>query len=262
MQFKKVFRGYDPQQVDKYISETADREGATRRAQRERIDELSEENYNLRERIVELQRRQNDVAEAMIVAQKVAADIEQNAKDYADRALVEAKKFYATWQAYSKTIVASFTDDELAAFTGLERKIGDVIANYESKLKGAVPPSKRNSAPKMTPDEFVKRMEQAADELNAKSLQAEQVEQENPVSDEPVDSDATAVSAEKAKPTAAKPSNSKTHKETKSANPITRVEQAAGQSVDLKELLRPQQSLEDLCADLGLIESADDPADE
>lgn len=247
MEFKKVFRGYDPKEVNKYIAETADREGSTRRAQRERIEELSEENYNLRERIVELQRRQNDIAEVMLVAQKVATEMEENAKFIANRALFEAKKFYATWQAYSKTIVASFTEDELVAFTNLERKIGDVIANYERKLKSGnvieetlaqqkeeastesqddkpidqkPAPAVKKAKPKKTAEDFVKQIEQAAEELNAKS--------------------------------------SKMQSEDKSVNPITRVEQASGQSVDLKELLRPEQSLEELCSDLGLINSEEE----
>lgn len=239
MEFKKVFRGYAPKEVDKYIAETAERETSTRRAQKERIDELLEENINLRDRITELQRRQNDVGEVLIVAQKVANDIEQHAKDYADRALVEAKKFYATWQAYSKTIVASFTEDELAAFTNLERKIGDVIANYERKLKGkdAGAEAAENAAPaeiaakgeakprkrKLSPDDFAKQMEAAAEELTAasKSMQSQ---------------------AAKTEP-----------KRKKSENPISRVEEASGQSIDLRELIRPEQSLEELCSDLGLI---------
>lgn len=238
MEFKKVFRGYNPAQVDKYIAETAERETATRKAQRERIEELSEENYNLRERIVELTRRQNDVAEALIVAEQVAGDIEQHAKDYADRALVEAKKFYATWQAYSKTIVASFTEDELAAFSNLERKIGEVIANYERKLKGgnsASAGSKSKGGRKMTPDEFVKQVEQAAENLAV-----------NSDSDEQEGANAVVSAAPKRK---------------KDSNPIKRVEQAAGQSIDLRELIRPEQSLEELCADLGLISSDDDSED-
>lgn len=244
MEFKKVFRGYAPKEVDKYIAETAERETSTRRAQKERIDELLEENINLRDRITELQRRQNDVGEVLIVAQQVANDIERHAKDYADRALVEAKKFYATWQAYSKTIVASFTEDELAAFTNLERKIGDVIANYERKLKGKDAGAeaaeaaenaastdiadKGESKPrkrKLSPDDFAKQMEAAAEELTAasKSMQS------------------------KAEP-----------KRKKSENPISRVEEASGQSIDLRELIRPEQSLEELCSDLGLINIDDD----
>ena len=261
MEFKKVFRGYDPKQVDRYIAETAERESSTLVAQRDRIDELSEENYNLRERITELTRRQNDVAEVMLTAQRVANDIEQNAKDYADRALVEAKKFYATWQAYSKTIVASFSEDELKAFADLENKIGNVITEYERKLKGDEP-LKRKSKPKLSPDEFVKQMELAAEELNARSKQAEQDAQATeseaqPAQDVPADADASepsaesdssADAAEKAEQATATVSRGK-----KSANPVTRIEQASGQSVELMDLLRPKESLEDICADLGLL---------
>lgn len=236
MAFSKKMRGYDPAEVDKYIAELSEREGATRRAQKERIDELSEENYNLRERIAELTRRENDIAEALITAQAVARDMEQHAQDCVNKALFEAKKFYATWQAYSKTIIATFTDDEVAAFTSLERKIGDVIASYERKLSGedveqdvtATVPKKprKTSARSSTPEEFVRKMEQATEELN---VRAEKKSKEQPAADESLD-----------------------------PNPITRVQQAAGQTIDLRELLRPEQSLEDLCADLGLIDTDED----
>jgi len=226
MEFKKVFRGYDPVQVNKYIAETADKEASIRRSQKERIDELSEENYNLRDRIAELQLKQNSISDALITAQAVADEMERHAKQYADKALFEAKKFYATWQAYSKTIVASFTEDELAAFMNLERKIGDVIAAYESKNKGGNAGTSKQSADKKTsdrkttPDEFVKQIDQAAEALTAKANSLDN-------------------SSEKSE---------------KSANPITRVEQAAGQSIDLRELTRTDESLEELCADLGLID--------
>lgn len=233
MEFKKVLRGYDPKQVDKYIADNVEKETSTRRAQKERIDELLEENYNLRDRIAELQLKQNDVADALLTAQTVAREMEQNAKDVADKALFEAKKFYATWQAYSKTIVATFSDDELAAFLTLEGKIGDVIAEYERKLKGEEnPDGDKTSKPKTTAkkrkttaEDFVKQMEKAAEDLTAESNE---------------------MTAAKAK------------KEPKSPNPITRVEQASGQTIDLRELLRPEQSLEDLCADLGLIDTDTD----
>lgn len=239
MEFKKVLRGYDPDQVDKYIADTAERETATRRAQRERIEELSEENYNLRERIVELQRMQNDISDAMITAQRVATEIEKNAKENADKALLEAKKFYATWQAYAKTIIATFTDDEIAAFNTLQNKIGNVIAAYESKLQGGVksdakpsdeavetPALKRKAD--LTPNDFAQQMEEAAAALSEESHKLQsQDKQPGPVGDN-------------------------------AANPISRVEQAAGQSIDLRELVRPTQSLEEICADLGLIGSEDE----
>lgn len=255
-QFKKVFRGYDPVEVDRYIAANAEQEANTRRAQRERIEELLEENYNIRDRLAELQRAQNDVADALIAAQAAARDIEQNAKDYADKALIEAKKFYATWQAYSKTIVASFTEDELAAFSALEQKIGEVISGYEKKLKcgsaasaeaksdvraddeatageqtdndvaaaqPALKPTPKNSAKRsMSAADFVKTIERAAEDINTEAEQSAQ-------------------------------------KSSKSAkNPIARVEQAAGQSIDLREILRPEESLEDICASLGLIDTDDE----
>ncbi len=255
-QFKTVFRGYDPKEVDKFITLTLDQEATTRRAQRERIEELSEENYNIRERLAELQRAQNDVADALVTAQTVARDIEKNAKDYADKALIEAKKFYATWQAYSKTIIASFTEDELAAFSSLEAKIGDVIANYERRLKGEKPNVAEPAAEDLGFDEKPADADANAvgqSEDNAEETAETKVKPANRHSMSAADfvktieraaEDLTAEAEQSAKASA------KSH-----ANPIARVEQAAGQSIDLRELLRPEQSLEEICADLGLIES-------
>lgn len=36
-------------------------------------------------------------------------------------------------------------------------------------------------------------------------------------------------------------------------NPVKKVEEASGQAIDLKQILKPEESLEDLCKELGLI---------
>ena len=63
MEFRKIFRGYDPQSVDKYIAELTDKNKKIHSSQRERIDELLDENSTLRERIAELQAKENAVSD-------------------------------------------------------------------------------------------------------------------------------------------------------------------------------------------------------
>ena len=222
MEFKRVFRGYDTQAVDKYLADFTDQNNKIHASQRERIVELLDENTVLRDRIAELQAKQNDISEALIVSRNAANMMEQQAKDYSDKALFQAKKFYATWQAYSQTIVASFTEDELAAFNGIQRRIERVISEYENKRTAdAEPPLTESSA------------EQTENKANEESLNAEQV--------------AAASTRE----------DKKSERAAKLVNPIEKVEQAAAYAIDLKEILTSDESLEDLCADLGLIDSDD-----
>ncbi|MCM1195249.1 MAG: DivIVA domain-containing protein [Corallococcus sp.] len=217
MEFKRVFRGYDVDEVDKYISETEEKERTIRRAQRERIDELSDENYSLRQQLNELKANREAVSEALIISQNAAKETELNAKEYSDRVLFQAKKFYATWQAYSKTIAASFTDDELKAFNGLQRKIERAISAYEKERFDDAQTAATDVAEVSVSADFDERSPSES-ELDATSPDADEVKQTG-----------------------------------KLVNPIEKVESASKHTIDLRELTRTDESLEDLCADLGLI---------
>lgn len=228
MEFRKIFRGYDPQSVDKYIAELTDKNKKIHSSQRERIDELLDENSTLRERIAELQAKENAVSDALVVSRNAALQMERQAKDYSDQALFQAKKFYATWQAYAQTVVSSFTKEELDAFNGLQRKIERVIADYE-----------RNARKKAESDiPFSQRMERELEELNRRSRELEE---------------ASKVAAASSAESVASSEQSSEQEQSSMQNPIDKVEKAAEQVIDLRELMRANDSLEDLCADLGLV---------
>lgn len=226
MEFKRVLRGYDPKAVDKYINDITDENKQIHSSQRERIVELLDENAVLRDRIVELQAKENAVSDALVVSRNAAMLMERQAKDYSDKVLFQAKKFYATWQAYAQTIVASLTDDELSAFNGIQRKIERIIAEYEKKSLSAAAPADKEQTAENSDD-----MTQSAN---------------NPTEQSDAAQAAAAQAAEK--PNAEQP-------QSKLVNPIEKVEQAAEYVIDLRELTRADASLEELCSDLGLINS-------
>ena len=232
MEFRKVFHGYDPHSVDKYLSDLTEQNKKIHSSQRERIDELLDENATLRDRIAELQAKENAVTDALVVSRNAALLMEQQAKDYSDKALFQAKKFYATWQAYAQTVVSSFTKEELAAFNGLQRKIERVIAEYEREAK--------KNAEKIP---FSQRMERELEELNRRSRELEASEK------------AAAAASAPAEQSAQEAVSDVTDK---LLNPIDKVEKAAEQAIDLRELTRATDSLEDLCADLGLVGGKDE----
>ena len=131
MNFKKVFRGYDPKQVESYIAETATKEQQIRTAQKERIDELSDENYALRQQLKQYQTDEQAISHSLIESQTLASKLREDADKYADAVLTRAKVFYATWRAYAQTLVYSLSADEVAEFNELQRKMEHAINDYE-----------------------------------------------------------------------------------------------------------------------------------
>ena len=218
MTFKKKFRGYDPAEVDKCIAQmekTADRELEIRVAQKDRIDELTDENYTLREQLKKYQKDEDAISQSLIASQNLAQKLKFDAEKYSDVVLTRAKIFYATWRAYSQTLISSLLPEEVAEFNKLQRKIEDVINAYEGK-------------------DVAKEVE------------------ENKLYDANKKQDAAATLSMEQKQ--AQPTTKTGGSRISGAynNPISKVEQAADQVIDLNELIRTDLSLEELCDELGL----------
>lgn len=334
MTFKKVFRGYDPEQVDKYIAETALKEQQLRAAQKERIDELSDENYALRQQVKQYQTDEQAISKSLIASQQLAQELKFDAERFSDLALSRAKIFYATWRAYAKTLVASLSDEEVRQFNVLQNKLENIINSYEGKdvarevderapahiaeaaatdaqtrqtarfaqqpqaqtqAASAQPQTQAEAAnPRPTEQPLSQHAENNAATreqtnvppvANESSLGGEQWQSraEQPSlqrqDEPPVAMPSAFAEFEKValqdEPAPAAPLNEEeawrqaravvdvTPSETTMSmgsysNPITRVEQAASQVIDLRELTRTDLSLEDLCAELGLIKKSND----
>lgn len=322
MTFKKKFRGYDPQQVDAYLREKADKESRIRNAQKERIDMLADENYVLRQELKQYHADERAIAQSLVEAQQLADEVKCDAEAYSKLVLSRAKTFYATWRAYSQTLIASLTKDEVLAFNVLQKKIEDLINAYEGKnvaaemadveqnkeeLERAIA-SKKEARDKVTAtpsveitaqddeeDEPVLELdlsvfEREADDtdeqqsVNAQDKAVTDDEQDEPVMEldlsaferevdvtdltvedaveevEPVGVDSIAdaptnIADAADQVVAAQEEDVVVATATKEVmtNPIRKVEQASDHAIDLMELLKPEQSLEDICADLGLI---------
>ena len=136
MTFNKKLRGYDPAQVDSYIQEmekTAQRELEIRVAQKERIDQLMEENLTLQQQVKKYREDEQAISQSLIVSQNLAQRMKYDAEKYSDIVLTRAKIFYATWRAYSQTIISSLSPEEVAQFNKLQTKIEDIINAYEGE---------------------------------------------------------------------------------------------------------------------------------
>lgn len=221
MNFKKVFRGYSPKQVDKHIAELTQKHEQIRLAQKQYLEELTEENYQLRHKVKQYELDEQAVAKTLIESQKLADELKNDAVHFSEVVLSRAKVFYATWQAYAQTLTATLDDDEIAQFNLLMKKIENIINAYEGKNVQTDVQS------------IVDQAQQTDDTTD--QVAVTQVDQ---VTDEPVEespdicpSDATMGVY---------------------ANPIGKIEQAS-HVIDLRELTVVEDSLEQICIDLGLI---------
>lgn len=227
MNFKKVFRGYDPAEVDKYIADTASKEQQLRVAQKERIDELSDENHTLRQQITQYQTDEQAISKSLVASQKLAQELKYDAEKYSDLVLSRAKIFYATWRAYAQTLLAALSPEEVAEFNKIQRKIEDIINAYEGK----------DVAKEMDEREKLHASYSAVAASDTATEPKTQVKIEQP-SEPQTRADVDVTPSETTMGIY--------------ANPIKKVEQAADQVIDLRELTKVDMSLEDLCAELGL----------
>lgn len=214
MKFRKVFRGYDPRQVDQFLKTKEESDAMVLQAQRERIDQLADENNRLKEQLAKFNDKEKAISDALVQSQQLAVKLQNDADKYAEVVLTRAKLFYAAWQAYSQTMVSALSYQELQRFNELKAKLERLIKNYDGSDIGS-----ETADLVLTANGEAQSQQSAAATANQRS--ADRLPTEGRVG---------------------------------GTNPIHRVEQAVGATIDLKELIHPDQSLSDICADLGLTE--------
>lgn len=132
MKFKKSLFGFNKKQVKQFV-EKSDADQKAMQAQRERIAELVEQNEALSAEVKKLRDNEEAVSRALIVSQELADKLKDDAERFSDVVLTRAKIFYAAWQAYTQTLVASLSDAEVQQLNGIIVKIERLIDAYEGK---------------------------------------------------------------------------------------------------------------------------------
>ena len=229
MKFKKVLSGYSPKQVDEYLRDLTQKHEQVRLAQKQHLDELTEENYQLRQKVKQFEQDEQAISKSLIESQKLASELKNDAVRFSELVLSRAKVFYATWQVYAKTLVATLDDQELLQFGRLMAKIERLINAYEGKnvhsdVKTIVDKARQTDVVETPTDQPQEDADDAQTEVAATETP--------PVETPDLAPSATTMGVY--------------------ANPIDKVEQA-GQVIDLRELTKVDDSLEQLCVDLGLI---------
>ena len=122
MKFRKVFRGYDPRQVDEFLKTQSESDKMVLQATRERVDQLIDENKRLGEQLNKYRKDSEAISAALVQSQKLAKLLKNDAEKYSEVVLLRAKLFFAAWQAYAQTLVSTLSREELARFDEIKDK--------------------------------------------------------------------------------------------------------------------------------------------
>jgi cell division initiation protein len=134
--FKKLMRGYDPQEVDVFLELAA-----------ERLEALVRENLQLRERTQTLQNqvsaqtgREQAVQDALVTAQELRADIraqsQREAEHVVKEAEAEARRLVAEAEAEVRAMIGEAEAEVRSRLRGIERQLdqaGDTIQELERR---------------------------------------------------------------------------------------------------------------------------------
>ena len=208
MKFRKVFRGYDPRQVDEFLKTQSESDKMVLQATRERVDQLIDENKRLGEQLNKYRKDSEAISAALVQSQKLAKLLKNDAEKYSEVVLLRAKLFFAAWQAYAQTLVSTLSREELARFDEIKDKLEKLVYAYDGR--------------------------NIAGETADLALSADGAATKPQTNESASDNGQHAASTDKV------------------ANPVKRIQQAADVVIDPKELIHPDKTLEEICADLGL----------
>jgi cell division initiation protein len=129
----RLFRGFDPQEVDAFLEEMADD-----------VDELSRENALLREQLLQLEEknrgvegREKTLQETLVTTQKIAEEFKENARREAELVLREAHLRAEKFMQDAREEHAKLTA-EVSALRRLRRQLAEEIMNTVSAHKRLV----------------------------------------------------------------------------------------------------------------------------
>uniref|UniRef100_UPI00402528DC DivIVA domain-containing protein n=1 Tax=Candidatus Fimenecus sp. TaxID=3022888 RepID=UPI00402528DC len=133
MKFRKVFRGYDPRQVDEFLKTQSESDKMVLQATRERVDQLIDENKRLGEQLNKYRKDSEAISAALVQSQKLAKLLKNDAEKYSEVVLLRAKLFFAAWQAYAQTLVSTLSREELARFDEIKDKLEKLVYAYDGR---------------------------------------------------------------------------------------------------------------------------------
>lgn len=139
MKFDTEKKGYDKRQVDKYIFKLNENFNNTLAEQKEIAIHLKEQNELLNEKLAEFERSKNQIAEAVIEAQKEAAKLKRKAQNRFAEEMARLSEFRSKWTLYVKNAMAKAAPQELEKAREISGKLSKIMLIYGDEAKEEKP---------------------------------------------------------------------------------------------------------------------------
>ncbi len=132
MKFTKVFRGFSPNEVENYIKQKESANEQVFNAQKQRISQLENQNSILKFELEKLKKESNEITKTLIESQKIAQKISDPQK-ISELVLARAKIFYAAWTTYSRIMENSLNEAQKIDFENVKCRLENLISAYDGR---------------------------------------------------------------------------------------------------------------------------------
>ena len=283
MNFKVVKKGYDKIQVDEYIQNLTNENNEVVTNLKTEIEELKKQKAELEQVVNSYDKKKDEIFVAFVEAQETSAKLKAKAeKRFADE-MERLQLFQQKWTDYAKEITKTLAPEQAEKFEQAGKKFEEILSLYDKDVRVLVPQQVAQTQQDKTFDPL-KKVAKFLDNFDCNEVATQPIKNEQPqteqqiVKQEPIDElTTTAEKTEEVKKAPVELESLAEELVEEDVEPV--VVQNIEKQDSIKEkvqklfeeedkatlemdesdisqsdIFNVQQSLEDLCKELGLIE--------
>ncbi|MBQ9715998.1 MAG: DivIVA domain-containing protein [Clostridia bacterium] len=280
MKFDVVKKGYDKTQVESYIRDITNENNQVVTDLKTEIEELKKQNDELSQKLGEYDKKKDEIFVAFVEAQETSAKLKSKAEKRFEEEMERLQLFQQKWTNYAKDVVKELAEQEAQKFEQASEKFKEILALYSKDVKVLQP---KEQAEKPVQDKTFDPLKKVTKFLNnfedvevQKPVQpvvqpvVEQVvetkaepveEKDEDVTKAPLEVESVAeelVDEKQVESVVVQPPEKQDSIKEKVQKLFEEEDKAAlemeANDISQNDIFNVQQSLEDLCKELGLIE--------
>ena len=279
MNFNVVKKGYDKAQVQEYIQNLTNENNDIITNLKSEIEELKKQKEELSQVVEGYEKKKEEVFVAFVEAQETSAKLKARAERRFAEEMERLQLFQQKWTSYAKQVTKTLAEDQAEQFEQASQKFQEILAVYEKEVK-IVQPEQKVQEPQQEktfnplkkvakfldkfeqPEQKVVKVEQVAIEQPQieQILVEENQEEEIVVTKAPLELEEVAeelVDQQQIQPVVVEQIEKQDDIKQKVQQLFEEEDKLAQQEsndIAQNEIFNVQQSLEDLCKELGLID--------
>ncbi|MBE5748156.1 MAG: hypothetical protein E7344_00840 [Clostridiales bacterium] len=139
MNFKVVKKGYDQTQVNEYIQNITNENNDVVTNLKTEIEELKRQKEDLEQVVADYEKKKEEIFVAFVEAQETSAQLKEKAeKRFADE-MERLQLFQQKWTSYAKEVSKTLAPDQVEKFEQAGRKFEEILSLYDKEVRVLVP---------------------------------------------------------------------------------------------------------------------------